>query len=234
MLDYIRKKISFKNTSPSTEEDGACIYKRNREIINVIYMHVHKCAGTSMYRNLAAYPQFLCCVARSGSFPLRVGYNLIEPEVWNRSFKFTIVRNPWSRLVSVYKMFECSGFSGRVFGSFSEFIEYIRWSDVDGHTIDNHVTCAEMNFTLNNVLHHCSSYHNSKYHLEDMDYVIKLENLSQEINKVVDILGVNGLEFAKHRSNKPYDYTSYYDLLLRKTVAEKYAADIERFGYVFE
>jgi hypothetical protein len=229
---FFVKKGLLKSCAQS--EFGQIRYAKNSAIINTIYMHIHKCAGTSIYRDLSASPNFICCVGRPGSFPLRVGFEIIEPEIWEKSYKFTVVRNPFSRLVSVYKMFENSGYSKSIFGDFSGFIEYIRWSDVNNHIVDDYVTESSMNLTLNNVLHHCSSYHNKKYHLDDMDEIFRFETIADEILTVFNKLNITNTKLQHSRANNTYNYTNYYSKRERDIIYDKYARDIERFGYVFE
>jgi len=60
----------------------------------IIFVHIPKCAGTSITKSLRLADQGHHHASR---------YQIVYPEQWETYYKFAIVRNPWDRLVSCYE-----------------------------------------------------------------------------------------------------------------------------------
>ena len=69
-----------------------------------------------------------------------------------------------------------------------------------------------------------------------MDFTIRFENLETDIMTVSDTLNLNldiNLLTPPNEGVRDTDYTSYYNETTKDFVAQKYAEDIENFGYTF-
>ena len=128
-------------------------------------------------------------------------------------FRFTFVRNPFSRLVSEYHYtkLEASAFSL----SFKDF-------------------CLDLDKNLNEYAY---KFHNLTLcdYLNDypIDFIGRLENFQEDFNLVCGKIGIPKQQLPHKNATKHKHYTEYYDDETKQIVAEKYAKDIEYFGYKF-
>lgn len=91
-----------------------------------IFVHVPKCAGASVSNAIYG------CLG-GGHTTLDQYLDVFEPACIRNYFKFTIVRNPWSRLVSAYSFLSNGGFCRsddewfkRELGHFHDFDDFVK------------------------------------------------------------------------------------------------------------
>lgn len=134
-------------------------------------------------------------------------------------FSFTFVRNPWSRMVSNWAYFKSTKLrvrqlelSGYLFSDYNSFKDFVK-------------------LTLSFDNHHWQPQH---LFLDcDLDYIGKVENFNEDWFHICEKLYYHNLPPKKIRASNHKHYTEYYDEETKRIVAEKYAKDIEYFGYKF-
>ena len=138
---------------------------------------------------------------------------LNNDKIFNEYFKFSNTRNPWDRIGSGYYHFalgrkiKCS-FREYVLGSTTASIP-MPITDWFGDYIDD---IYFIRYT---------------HLLEDVEYVCKKLNLNYDINNF-------GVKKSQHREKSKHShYSEYYDNETIEIVAQKYAKDIDYFGYEF-
>ncbi len=124
---------------------------------------------------------------------------------------FTFVRNPWDRVISDFKWYGGDR-NGAV--DLKDFIIHERVAD------KSHVT-PQYKFI----------YDDAGTQL--VDYIGRFENLQNDYNTICDKIGIPQQQLPHTNKTKHKRYTEYYDDETRQIVAEKYARDIECFGYKF-
>lgn len=198
-----------------------------------VYIAIGKSGSSSIRNALDKYS----CIEYWGSDPEKSEYihtNLRDVKKifsftdceFDSYFKFSFVRNPWSRVVSYWNYINqckisylknnhhpyfgpiCIKILKECEQDFSLFIKLWNW-----HLPSFFDMLAEEDGTLLT------------------NFVGKLENIQEDFNIVCDKIGIPRQKLPHKNKTKHKHYTEYYDEETGQIVAEKYAKDIEYFGY---
>ena len=123
-------------------------------------------------------------------------------------FVFGFVRNPFSRMVSYYK--------------FKQQLAIKK--------ISNKVNLNE--WVKNNKIKSQYEYINTPHVINNI-YIGRFENLQHDFNIICSKIGIPYQQLPRDMKTSHKHYTEYYDDETRQIVAERYAKDIEYFGYKF-
>jgi hypothetical protein len=144
-------------------------------------------------------------------------------------FSFSIVRNPWDRLLSCYtqKIVKQKPPAGQKRPA------YFRWElNYQKPSFKDFIRIIAENKNIKRD-RHWDLYHNI-IPVSDIDFIGRFENLQEDFNIVCDKIGIPQQQLPHQNKSKHKHYTEYYDDETRQIVAEKYAKDIEYFGYTYE
>lgn len=205
-----------------------------------IFVHVQKTAGTSLETFLRAqFPDLVTWHGKHGH--ARTGFEEMGIEQWRNHFSFAFVRNPWDRLVSWYAM-----------------IQYYR--DTLPHDLRNSRTPFQ-SALWNQVVQHGASFDDflrrctsvvldqgckKSFAFNQIDYLTnadgrmlvefvgRFERLERDARKVFDRLGLGHHTIPHQNVSEHEHYSRWYSPYTRDLVAERFARDIETFGYTFE
>lgn len=180
-----------------------------------IFIHINKTAGTSIGKAIG----------------LPIKDHLMATEViarigidkWNEAYKFTVVRNPWDKVVSHYE-YRRKKNKTQIASRNIPFSDWVKMTY--GENKDT--------FYYNNP----RSFQPQLDWLKDdegnlaMDYVIKFETINQGFDHVKHVIGLDTSLPHLNASNRA-SYHSYYDDDTRDIVAKWFRADIDEFGYRF-
>lgn len=133
---------------------------------------------------------------------------------YSKSFVFSSIRNPYSRAVSIFKHFSWDSVK-----NFKDFCVALKFDSYPNEASKWHSTPLTNHLLKGDSL--------------AVDSVIKLENLQHDFDSICKQMNLP-LEKLRH-ANKSAEkhYTDYYNKETRQIIAEKYAKDIEYFGYEF-
>ena len=190
-----------------------------------IFIHIPKVAGGSIRRSSLA-PQTVAHDSRSKNY-----HYLKDFKTTTTPFSFSFVRNPWDRCVSAFRWLASGGNSRaderdaqkyllQYRTNFTSFIRYCK---------HNNDFLEQLHFKPQ---HHwiCDDDGNIL-----IDFIGRFESLQADFDRLCDILG-SPREKLRHnkKPKKPQPpYTEYYNNETRKIIKEKYAQDIDYFGYQF-
>ena len=189
-----------------------------------IFVHIPKCAGTSVEKFLLDHEGVACdwsftkaplmTLSDVDKREYKLHYNAqqhsrlsdYDSDLQREYFCFTFVRNPWERCVS----------------------EYLYYSKYTKNTPD-----PFEEWIVNPV---CEPYHMEpqvSFINKNIDYVGKVETISSDYDKICSHIGISPRPLEKLNTSTMYDYRSYYTNTSKNIVVEKYKNDIEQFDYDF-
>ncbi|UWP99263.1 sulfotransferase family protein [Aliiroseovarius crassostreae] len=146
---------------------------------------------------------------------------LVTPDQMRDYFVFTLVRNPWDRIVSYYHWLQAQSFDHPAvsLARSSGFADFLRAP----------VTQASFRAAP------YASYVIDRDGCEHADLFVRLEHLDEDLPALEAHLGFTLRPIPhENRSDRHKAYRQFYTDELRQIVAQCCRDDIERFGYVFE
>lgn len=145
---------------------------------------------------------------------------LVSADEVERYFTFTLVRNPWDRMVSYYHWLQRQSFEHPAIKlardeEFSGFLSHpMTWRAQKDTPARHYMTDARGN--------------------EVCDLYIRLEHLDEDMQPLEDHLGFQMAVPRANTSHRAGDYRSYYSDTDAAFLADICSEDIERFGYQFD
>lgn len=141
---------------------------------------------------------------------------LLPSEIYNKFYKFGFVRNPWDWQVSLYHYMSQikDHHQGELAKKFSSFDEYLEWR-------------------VNNDKRTQKDFFYDKSNNLKVDFVGKLENLTNDFNFICKQIGINASLEHKNSSKRSNDYRKYYNTHTKNLLADHFEDDIKLFNYEF-
>lgn len=144
---------------------------------------------------------------------------LYNPKDYQGYFKFAFVRNPWDRVVSAY----CNKVLTKGHPAFKEcfdkgfeyFVDFIASKDL--RHADAHIRLQT-----------------SLIPVDEMDFIGRLENFDEDLNHVMEKIGIEEVAIPRNNPSEHEHYSHYYTARTKRIIAEKYKRDIKVFGYKFD
>lgn len=193
-----------------------------------IFIHIPRCGGTSIEVDLVGKNWW--DIEKTTKHLIASTAKKIYREYWDDYFKFSIIRNPWARMVSMmtrFPRFYGISLASTMFENVGRYIEKYPNIEIDPRSKSRHDKFET---------HHTDSVYLNILN-EKLDFIGKLENIQEDYSYICNKIGVPVHELLndpKHsRGSKHKHYTEYYDDETREQVAKIYAKDIEYFGYKF-
>jgi chondroitin 4-sulfotransferase 11 len=177
--------------------------------VNKIFIHIPKTAGTSI----------------SEILNLKISHKIANDynkKIWESSFKFCVIRNPYDRLLSHY-MFHKNHYNGN-------FFKKINVSNIEKLSFDEY---TDMIIKFNNKVNNFKSQKTFITHSSgiEIDYICRFENLENDWLYLKDKLKLPDLP---HNNKSDHSiYRDYYTEKTKKFVEKFYKEDLEFFEYFF-
>ena len=170
--------------------------------LKCIFVHIIKTGGVSIATGLNM--QAKQCHLTASEIRTKVG-----DATWNRYFKFSIIRNPWDKMVSSYHFNH-----HKWVPEGTPFEDYIRrWGK--GQQITRFPP------------------QNSAYINEDLDFIGHFETLEADFQTILSHLKHPPLELGHLNRSRHRNYRDYYSDETRQIVENQFTDDIRRWGFRF-
>lgn len=194
------------------------------------FQHIPKCAGTSIanhFEQLHIRTNSIDQLIFNGHEPYR---DAVKGFDYKNYYIFTFVRNPWDRVVSLF--------------------HYRKWMVTDGYHPAHWPPAEEiLNDNFKTFIHKDSLNTNESIHyleepcfhhtwlandiISKFNYIGKVETAQEDFKNICNDLKINDHDLPHVNKSNHKRYIEYYDEETKQIVAEKYAKDIELFGYKF-
>ncbi len=191
----------------------------------LIFIHIPRTGGTSIERALCGR-DWLNIHAPSKHLTAHTAKKIYS-EYWDEYFKFTFVRNPWDRMVSLLKYGQFYGVSLDIQDIIrsENYFMYFKKIEYDKRYFN------ENQFNDFNTIN--ESVYQNIFGVE-MDFIGKFENLEEDFSEICLINNIINkklphVEKSHHRKN----YNQYYDSESIQLIEKKYNKDIKLFNYEF-
>ncbi len=182
---------------------------------NFVFIHINKTAGTSIIK-LTGKPF-------RKHLTVKNVIEVIGQKKWDEAYKFTVIRNPWDKVVSHYK-FRIKMNESKMAKKRIDFKDWVActYGEPKNKFYYNRpqMFLPQVEWLKNN---------EGKI---DIDKIIRFENLNEGINEVFKTLEI---EHKLQHLNRTYrtNYRDFYDDQTKQIVTDWFHEDIKEFGYTF-
>lgn len=193
---------------------------------NAIFVHIPKTAGTSLLRLLDIDPP----QGYMTHIPARI-YHRFDPDLWNRSYKFTCVRDPADRFVSIFYFLrdhtvwplQTAWASKHLAGlEFPDFVEKVRTEFIYRQIVmSNPFFWPQC---------HYLKFRGGYARLDD---IYRFENLNEDAKRLCQRLGLAWTCMPHERKGAHPDHKDLLDRDAYALIGRLYRSDYTHFGYNF-
>lgn len=179
----------------------------------LLFIHIARTGGSSVETALVGRDWWLID-PQSKHISASQARSLYGEDIWRSHTKFSIIRNPWDRVVSMW----ATG----------------RWNQKTQNLAFEPPTIKD--FILALVPHRNEHYRSLHYHSildQDLDFILRFENLQVDFSSMLTSLNLPDIRLPHVESRVRDDYRSYFDMESASLIAQLFQLDIQTYGYAF-
>lgn len=206
-----------------------------------LFVHIPKTAGNAIQNILLKYSEDQLVVSKlkhdgverfgvestygtSKHTKLLEYKKVLPPEIYDSLFKFTIVRNPWDRVVSRYFFKKMK----------REFEKGLTVNEIQEKPFDRKEFIRVINTTPTLESFLLENPGNGKIDFlkdTDIDFFIRFERLQEDFDEVCTRLGIEKEALPVRNQSKHKDFRTYYDQETKALVYMRHKNEIDYFQY---
>lgn len=183
--------------------------------VNFIFIHINKTGGSSIGKVIG--------FTKKNHRTAKTIIKIVGKENWEKSYKFTFVRNPWDKVVSHYQ-FRVQGNQTNLRDNPISFTEWVKCTYGDNKNTfyyDKPSMFRPQNEWLLNDQNEI-----------DIDMIGRFENLNEDFKIIADQIGCNPI-LPHINKTKKVDYKEFYNSETKNIITKWFEKDIELFKYKF-
>lgn len=212
----------------------------------IIFIHIQKAGGSSIQRLFEQLdPELVTQIAIDPAknrpkhcFATDIS-EVIGKQMFDEYTTFSVVRNPFDRLVSWYWMLKLRSFEEANPDIIETAGDKVNFALIDA--LNEHASTFEAFISLPED-HECSLFKrfffNQLDYLSDdngvaVDHLLKFENLNDDFANFAKQQGIIGALPHMNKTPRKADYHSYYSDVTQQLVTERFQRDLDYFNYRF-
>lgn len=178
----------------------------------LIFIHIARTGGSSIETALVGKDWWLID-PKTKHISAGMARKIYGDDIWNAYTKFSVVRNPWDRIVSMWAT---------------------KWWHQASELDEN---CSFEKF-IREMRPHPHEIYNSLFYSEildeDIDFILRFESLNKDFSLMLKDIGVEDVPLPHIEKREHSWFTHMYKEKEKNVVSELYNTDILKFGYSFQ
>ena len=177
----------------------------------LIFIHIARTGGTSIETAIVGKDWWLID-QKTKHISAKNAREIYGEDIWHTYTKFSVVRNPWDRITSMWAT--------------------NWWHESSGLDID----CSLEEFIIKLKPHKNERYNTLFYYEilnEEMDFILRFESLQKDFSRMLNIIRVADIKLPHIEKRYHENYTTMYGEIEKRLVSDLFGIDISRFGYSF-
>ena len=203
-----------------------------------VFLHIPKTRGTSIPHNLGRNALGAGQVRRCGKHGSICDVREQLGDKADEYYSFSVVRNPWDRMVSWYSMIDAfttnPPWDRRIRGGGPRNKLWLYVAENANSFEEFVLKCTDPPPECHRLMANHLDYFVDADGKMLVTRVARFENLNADMREIFAEIGLKRLDLPHRNKSKHRHYSEYYNDETREVIAERFAKDIEYFGYQFE
>lgn len=180
----------------------------------LLLIHIARTGGTSIEAALAGNDWWFID-STTKHMSASQTKQLYGDQIWQDYIKFTVIRNPWDRVISMWST---------------------GWWHEQARSFSTNQLESLKDFILKLKPHPNEKYNSLFYYEiidEKIDFILRFETLQSDFSEMLKKVGASDIVLPHKEKRDRKNYREYYDLEAQEMVNQLFQKDIELYGYEY-